>query len=210
VQLSDTKIRNLKPKPRPYKVADAGGLYIFVQPSGSKLWRLKYRFRGRERTMSYGPYPLVSLKEAREKRERDKRLILEGQDPNVRKQLQKRAALVDEGDTFAAFAAALLDKNQREGKANQTLKKKAWLIAQANAGLGARKIRGIKPFDVLSVIKPIEDGGKRETAGRVLAVVGEADQRPAVAGCRPEEGLPQPAAPKDRHHDCCRYAADRF
>jgi hypothetical protein len=76
VKLSDTKIRNLKPKEKPYKLADAGGLYIFVQPCGSKLWRLKYRFLGREKTMSYGPYPLVSLKEAREKRDRDKKLLL--------------------------------------------------------------------------------------------------------------------------------------
>lgn len=173
MQLSDTKIRNLKPKPKPYKVADAGGLYIFVQTNGSKLWRLKYRFRGREKTMSYGPYPLVSLKEAREKRERDKKLLLEGHDPGVRKQLQKRAALLDEEDTFAAFGAALLDKNKREGKAAQTLKKKAWLLDQANVVLGGRPIREVKPIDVLSVIKPIEDSGKRETAGRVLAVVGE-------------------------------------
>jgi len=171
--LSDTRIRNLKPKDRPYKIADAGGLYLLVQPGGSKLWRLKYRFRGREKTMAYGPYPLISLREAREKRDRDKRLLLESQDPGVRKKLQKRAAVLGEMDSFRAFAAELLEKNKREGKAAQTLKKKAWLIDQANAGLGARLIKDIKPVDVLSIVKPIEDAGKRETAGRVLAVVGE-------------------------------------
>ena len=94
MQLSDTKIRNLKPKAKPYKVADAGGLYIFVQPSGSKLWRLKYRFRGLEKTMAYGSYPLVTLQEAREKRERDKKLLVEGHDHGIRKQLKKRRCLV--------------------------------------------------------------------------------------------------------------------
>ena len=134
--LSDTKIRSLKPKKKPYKVSDQGGLYISVQPHGSKLWRLKYRVNGREKSMSYGPYPLISLKEAREKRDRDKKILLEGQDPSVRKQMQKRAAVLNDDDTFASFTTELLEKNRREGKAVQTLKKKRWLIDQANAVLG--------------------------------------------------------------------------
>ncbi|CUK16855.1 Prophage CP4-57 integrase [Ruegeria denitrificans] len=171
--LSDMKIRNLKPEEKPYKVSDQGGLYIAVQPHGSKLWRLKYRYKGREKTMSYGPYPLISLKEAREKRDRDKRLILDGQDPGVRKQMRKRAAVLSDEDTFAAFAAELLEKNRREGKASQTLKKKAWLIDQANEGVGHRPVKELRPADVFATVKPIEDAGKRETAGRVLSVIGE-------------------------------------
>jgi integrase len=171
--LSDTKIRNLKSKDKTYKIADQGGLYISIQPSGSKLWRLKYRFKGREKTMSYGPYPLISLKEAREKRDRDKRLLLDGQDPGVRKQMQKRAAVLEEDDTFSVFAAELLEKNRREGKAAQTLKKKAWLIQQANDGIGNRDLKTLRPADVFATVKPIEDAGKRETAGRVLSVIGE-------------------------------------
>ncbi len=118
--------------------------------------------------MSYGPYPLISLKEAREKRDRDKRLILDDQDPGIRKQMRKRAAVLSVEDTFAAFAAELLEKNRREGKAPQTLKKKAWLIGQANEGIGHRPVKELRPTDVFGTIKPIEDAGKRETAGRVL------------------------------------------
>lgn len=123
--------------------------------------------------MSYGPYPLISLKEAREKRDRDKRLLLDGQDPGVRKQMQKRAAVLEEDDTFSVFAAELLEKNRREGKAAQTLKKKAWLIQQANDGIGNRDLKTLRPADVFATVKPIEDAGKRETAGRVLSVIGE-------------------------------------
>ncbi len=87
--------------------------------------------------------------------------------------MQKRAAFLAEEDTFSVFAAELLEKNRREGKAAQTLKKKAWLIKQANDGIGHRALKTLRPADVFATVKPIEDSGKRETAGRVLSVIGE-------------------------------------
>lgn len=64
--LSDSACRNAKPKDKPYKMGDSNGLYLFISPTGSKLWRMKYRFHGKERTLSFGPYPEVSLAEARD------------------------------------------------------------------------------------------------------------------------------------------------
>ena len=68
--LTDTQLRQLKPKDRPYKVADGGGLLIHVTPNGSRLWRLRYRFDGVEKLMAFGAYPEVSLARAREKQRR--------------------------------------------------------------------------------------------------------------------------------------------
>ena len=87
--LSEFAVRKAKPREKPYKLADGGGLHLFVQSGGSKLWRLKYRFLGKEKLLSFGPYPLVSLAEARTKREEAKKLLVGGIDPGVQKKLDK-------------------------------------------------------------------------------------------------------------------------
>jgi len=83
--LTDAKIRALKPKEKAYKVSDFGGLYINVTAKGSKLWRLKYRFNGKEGVLSHGPYPYVSLKEARDLRDEAKANLAKGLNPSVAK-----------------------------------------------------------------------------------------------------------------------------
>lgn len=79
--LTDAACRNAKGRPKAYKLADAGGLYLSVTPKGSRLWRLKYRFEGREKKLSFGPYPLVDLATARAKRDAAKLVLLDGRDP---------------------------------------------------------------------------------------------------------------------------------
>lgn len=74
--LTDTALRNVRPRDRAYKLFDGSGLHVLVTPSGSRLWRMKYRYRGRERLLSFGPYPLVSLKLAREKRDEARLMLL--------------------------------------------------------------------------------------------------------------------------------------
>lgn len=81
--LSDTKIRRTKPKDRPLKLSDGGGLYRLVNPTGSRWWRFKYRFGGKERGISLGGYPTVTLKDARDRREDARRLVSEGIDPSA-------------------------------------------------------------------------------------------------------------------------------
>ncbi len=171
--LTDITLKKLQPFDRPYKRADQNGLYILVKPNGSKHWHLKYRFNNKEKLMSYGPYPLISLKEAREKRDRDRRLLLEGMDPATVKKERKRAAEVEARGRFDVLAAELLEKNRLEGRAEQTVKKKAWLLDMANKDLAGRPVMEISATEVLAVLKRQERAGNLETASRLRTTIGE-------------------------------------
>ena len=92
-KLTDTAIRTAKPKEKPYKIADGGGLYVLVNPGGGKLWRLKYRFEGKERLFAIGAYPAVSLKEARARAVTAKEMIARGIDPCAARKAAKAEAL---------------------------------------------------------------------------------------------------------------------
>lgn len=98
--LTDTQIRNLKPAEKAKKYADGGGLYLYVAKTGSKLWRMAYRFNDKEKLLSFGEYPIVSLKDARTKRNEAKKLLADGIDPGKRKKEMKNAALLAEANTF--------------------------------------------------------------------------------------------------------------
>ena len=102
--LTDVFIRSLKPLEKPYKHFDSGGLHIHVTPNGSKLWRMSYRFDGKGKILSFGEYPTVSLKDAREKREEAKKLLAQGIDPSVWKKQEKTARHIDQRDTFENIA----------------------------------------------------------------------------------------------------------
>lgn len=81
--LTDLQIRRAKPGDKPYKLTDGSGLYLFITPSGGKLWRMDYQLRGKRRTLSLGPYPVVTLSDAREKRLEVKRQLMQGVDPSI-------------------------------------------------------------------------------------------------------------------------------
>ncbi len=98
--LSDTAVRNAKPREKPYKLSDERALYLLVNPNGSRLWRFKYRIGGREKLLSFGGYPDVSLKQARDWRDEARRLLAQGIDPGAKKQAEK----VADAETFEAVA----------------------------------------------------------------------------------------------------------
>ena len=98
--LTDTQIRNLKPAEKAKKYADGGGLYLYIAKTGSKLWRMAYRFNDKEKLLSFGEYPIVSLKDARTKRNEAKKLLADGIDPSRHKKEMKNAALLAEANTF--------------------------------------------------------------------------------------------------------------
>ena len=83
--LSDLAARKAKPKDKAYKLTDGSGLYLHIQPNGSKLWRLKYYYLGKEKLLSFGPYPLLTIAEARAKRDEAKKLLMDGVDPARKK-----------------------------------------------------------------------------------------------------------------------------
>ena len=99
--LSEFAARRAKPKVKPYKLSDGDGLHLLVNPTGSKLWRLKYRYGGKEKLLSFDPYPLISIADARQKRDEAKRTLLSGTDPSEAKRQQKIAGEVEARTTFA-------------------------------------------------------------------------------------------------------------
>jgi hypothetical protein len=113
--LTDAAIRSATLRTKPYKMGDALGLYLLVQPAGGKLWRLKYRFAGSEKKLAIGVYPETSLSVARDARDKARKLIASGIDPSLEKQRAKLRAQVSAENTFASVAAEYVDKRTREG-----------------------------------------------------------------------------------------------
>jgi hypothetical protein len=163
--LNDTRIRTTKPRNRPIKLSDSGGLYLLIAPHGSKLWRLAYRFGGKQKTLSIGAYPIITLKVARDKREEAKRLLANGIDPSMQRRLDKQIAST--GNTFKAVAEEVLAKLEKEGRADVTLTKKRWLLDFVYPAFGDRPIAEITAPEVLSVLRRVEARGRYETARRL-------------------------------------------
>ncbi len=201
--LNALQVQNAKGRERPYKVSDAGGLYMFVQPSGQRYWRLAYRFDGKQRTMAFGVYPDVSLADARAKRDAARKLLASGKDPVATARGEERAAKLAEQTTFRVIAEEWLQKCEREGRADITLKKQRWLLGFAYPGLADRPITRITPHDVYEVLRTIEARGHYETARRLRGTCGQVF-RYAVATGRAERDVCADlrgslAAPKVKH-----------
>ncbi len=171
--LSDVAIRAAKPAASVQKLSDGGGLQLWLMPTGAKLWRLAYRFAGKQKKLAIGPYPAVGLAEARAQRETAKALLAAGRDPSIHKQAARAVALEAQSLTFAKVAVELLDKKRREGKAANTLAKLEWLYGLANDALADRPISEITAAEVLAVLRKAEGKGRLETAKRLRAVIGE-------------------------------------
>ena len=168
--LNDTQVRSAKRADRPIKLSDSGGLHLLIQPNGSKLWRLAYRFGGRQKTLAFGVYPTVTLKQAREKRDEAKRLLADRIDPSARRRLEKLAAA--SGNTFRTVAQEVLVKLKREGCADVTLAKKRWLFDFAYPTIGERPVAEITASEVLAVLRKVEGRGRYETARRLRSTCG--------------------------------------
>ena len=111
--LTDKEIKALQPREKQFKASDGAGLYLLVRPNGSKLWQMKYKFDGREKTLSFGKYPSVSLKDAREARDDAKKKLRDNIDPNAEKRQEKKQAASD-AQTFANVAAEMVAANEKK------------------------------------------------------------------------------------------------
>lgn len=172
--LTDTALKALKARDKAYKVSDERGLYVQVTPSGGKLWRFKYQSASvGERKLSFGSYPDVSLKDARAKRDEARRLLAEGVDPSDRKRQEKQAAKIRATNTFRAVAEAYIAKNEREGLAESTIRKRRWFLSLVDRTLGNRPVEEIEPFAVLEAVRPYEAAKNDEKAHRTLEFVGQ-------------------------------------
>lgn len=174
-KLSDVALRSIKPRDKQFKLSDGGGLFLLVNPQGSRLWRLAYRFGGRQKALALGSYPATSLSEAREARRKAKGLLEAGTDPGQEKKKRKaavRAAEAAAENTFAAVAEKYLTKAEKEGRAAVTIGKARWLLNDLAAGLADKLVHEIAPKDVLAVLRPIEARGNYETARRMRSTIG--------------------------------------
>lgn len=184
--LSAFAIDRAKPKQKPYKLSDGDGLYLFVQPNGSKWWRFRYQFDRKEKMLSFGTYPEVSLVAARDKRAAARKLVVEGKDPSVQRKEDKAAAAIAATNTFGAAVKDYLKKLKEEGRSESTLDKNMWLLEDLAAPLAKRPIADIKPYEILTILKEIQDDGKRETATRLRGTIGSVF-RYAIANLKAEQ-----------------------
>lgn len=170
--LTDIAIKSAKHGEKPIKLFDERGLFLLLQPSGGKLWRLKYRILGKEKKLSLGVYPDVSLKEARNRRDHARTLLANGADPASVKREQAKTAKRDAANTFKAIADEYIEKSAKEGRAAVTINKTRWLLSLMEADLGNRPITEITPADLLETLQKIEAKGHLETARRMRSFAG--------------------------------------
>ena len=181
--LTDTKVRNAKPREKPYKLFDERGLFILVYPNSRRGWRFRYRYRGRERLISFGTYPDVSLKRAREKRDEARVLLADGVDPSAKRQAEKMA----QADTFEAIAREWLALSEK-ATTNTIAKMRRRLEKYIFPRLGNHPIAEITAPDLLMELRRIEARGTHETAHRTRAACGRIF-RYAIATGRAERDI---------------------
>jgi len=180
-----TAVASAKSRDKDYKLSDGGGLYLLVRPNGSKLWRLNYTYLGKQRTLAFGPWPEISLADARVRREEAKRLLANGVDPSHQKKVDAARARVEESETFKAVAVEWIAKNEREGMAEITVSKLRWLLDKAYPKIGNRPVAKITTQEVLGVLRSIEATGRYESARRMRSVLSRVF-RYAIATTRAE------------------------
>lgn len=182
--LTTTAVKNARPRKKPYKLAAGGGLALLVTPAGGKWWRWRYRYGGREKMLSMGVYPDVSLKEAGLRRDKARQLLADGSDPSVLRRAEGEAR----ADTFEAIAREWLALQQRK-LATVTLYKAKWMLeAFVFPRLGSRPIRDITPPELLATLRLMEASGKHETTHRTKQRVGQVF-RYAIATGRAERDI---------------------
>lgn len=170
--LTDTAIRNAKPTEKPQRKSDGGGLSLLLMPTGSKLWRLAYRFAGKQKMLAVGAYPVVTLGMARAARDDAKRLLAQGVDPSEKRKADRRAAAA--ARTFSIVADEWFTvKMVREYRADKTLKKVRWIVGLLASDIGHRPIEKIEPPELLSVLRKIAARGHHETVSRMRSVASQ-------------------------------------
>lgn len=184
-QLTPLQLDKAKPTDREYKLSDGGGLFLLVTPSGGKLWNLKYRFNGKEKRLSFGAYPTVTLSDARQRREDAKKLLANGVDPGEVKKALKAATVAETENSFEIVAREWHSKfagTWSPTHAETTLRR---LQSDVFPVMGAKPVGEIKAPEVLAMLRRIESRGALETAHRVRTICGQVF-RYAVATGRAE------------------------
>ena len=186
--LTDAAIKNAKPTDKPYKMQDEKGMYLLVNPNGSKYFRYNYRFGDKRKTLALGTYPVTSLKEAREKRDTAKKQISGGIDPGENKKALKSSKAESAANSFEVIAREWYERNIIDKSEHH--KKRTMSLFQNDLFpyLGSKPIVDIKAIELLTVLRRIEARNAIETAHRALQVCGQVF-RYAIATGRTERDI---------------------
>ncbi|MEP1214110.1 MAG: integrase arm-type DNA-binding domain-containing protein [Marinobacter sp.] len=171
--LTDTAIRNARPTDKTQKLFDGGGLYLEVTPKGGKYWRLKYRFIGKEKRLSLGVYPEITLKDARLRRDDARKLLANQIDPSENRKAQKAAQQERSANSFETIAREWFAKKSRSWVPSHSDRIMRRLENDVFPWLGGKPVAEIKAPELLSVIRRIEERGANETAHRALSECGQ-------------------------------------
>lgn len=171
--LSDAKVRNAKPRAKPYKISDRDGLYLLVAPNGSKYWRFKYRFAGKEKLLAIGVYPEVGLGDARDKQNTARKAVADGRDPAALKKEAKLVAALNESNAFEVIAWEWFEKKSAEWAKSSARTAKIRLENYLIPKLGPRPINQITAPEVLAMLREVEHRGVLDTAKRVMQTCGQ-------------------------------------
>ena len=173
MSLSDAKARNAKPQARPYKISDGEGLFLLVATTGSKYWRLKYFYAGKEKLLALGVYPEVGLGDARERRAQAQKTLAAGKDPGEVKKEIKRLTVLKNENAFEAVAREWFEKRKHEWADNSARSFQKRLERHILPKLGQRPIADITAPEILAVLRVVEGSGALDTAQRVMQMCGQ-------------------------------------
>ena len=163
--LTDIKVRTTKPSDKPFKLTDGQGMHLLINPNGSKYWRLQYRFGGKQKVLALGVYPMVSLGEARRKRDEAKKLVSDGIDPSEKKKADKIEQ--SEALTFEAVARDWHTACKRKWSDSHSERVLKSLEDNLFTSIGQRKIAELKTKDLLDPVKTVAASGRLEVAARL-------------------------------------------
>jgi integrase len=173
MSLTDTVVRRAKISGKAYKLYDAGGLFLLVAPTGGKWWRFKYRYAGKEKLLSLGTFPDISLKEARERRDQERKKLAHQVDPSVNRKATKAATFDSQANSFEVVAREWISKQSANWTASNTLKTTRRLEVDVFPWIGGRPIAEITAPDLLAAVRRTEARGALDTAHRVLQTCGQ-------------------------------------
>ncbi len=171
--LTQVAIRNAKPRAKQYKLADKGGLYLLIHPSGGMWWRYKYRFAGKEKLLALGAYPDVSLADARDRHEQARKSVAAGRDPGEAKKIAKQLTITRHENNFEAVAREWHTKRSHTWTQKYASSALRRLEADIFPKLGNRPIAEIAPPEMLTALRAIESRGAHDLAHRVQQVCGQ-------------------------------------
>lgn len=202
--LSDIATRKAKPAAKPYKLADGGGMYLLVNPTGSKLWRWKYRVAGKEKLLALGSYPDVTLIAARAACAEARNKLKQGIDVSAERKEAKQTQAITAATAADTFETVAREWMARQDVAAVTVTKNEWILGHLFPALGKRPIAEVTARELLDVLREIEAAGKVETANRVKVKAGQVFRYAVVEGKAAADITASLRgalkAPKGKHH----------